>query len=418
MKAHFDLAITHCGELLTLSGASQQAKRGASLSDLSVVKKGAVGILKGKIAWVGHQNTYQRTYTAKKEINVGGAVVMPGFVDPHTHAVFSGSRESEWLQKLSGRPYLEILKNGGGILNTVKHTRGASSQKLFERTQKVLHQMATHGTTTVEIKSGYGLSHKQEIKILDVIQRLKKESPLDIVPTYLGAHILPEEAHSDRTAYVTEIIENLKKIKKKAIFCDVFCEEGAFTLAETKQILEAAKTLGFQCKLHAGQFSDLGGPALAVTLQATSVDHLDVISKRDILKLAASSTIGILLPGVSHFLAAKKHAPARTLIDQGVAIALATDFNPGSSPCLSMQEIIHLAVLHLKMTPAEAIAAATINAAHAIGLSEKVGSIEIGKQADVLILDIDHYEQLPYFFGVNHVSTVIKNGKVLFEKHL
>lgn len=418
MKVHFDLAITRCGELLTLSGASKNPKRGDALSDLSVIKKGVVGISKGKVVWVGHQNTYQRAYTAKKEIDAGGAVVMPGFVDPHTHAVFSGSRESEWLQKLSGQPYLEILKNGGGILNTVKQTRATSPQKLFENTQKVLNQMAMHGTTTVEIKSGYGLNHKQEIKILNVIQRLKKENPLDIVPTYLGAHIVPEEAHTDRAAYITAIIENLKKIKTKATFCDVFCEEGAFTLSETKQILESAKTLGFQLKLHTGQFSDLGGTALAVVLQATSVDHLDIISKRDILELAASTTIGILLPAVSHFLAAKRHAPARTLIDQGVALALATDFNPGSAPCLSIQEIIHLAVLHLRMTPAEAIAATTINAAHAIGLSKKVGSIEVGKQADILILDIDHYKQLPYFFGVNHVRTVIKKGKVLFGKYL
>lgn len=417
MKTHFDLAITHCGEVLTLSGASAQPKRAEALCDLVVIKKGAVGISKGKIAWVGHHHTYRRAYTAKKEINAAGAVVMPGFVDPHTHAVFAGSRESEWLQKLAGRPYLEILKDGGGILNTVKQTRAASPQKLLKNAQNVLKQMTAHGTTTVEIKSGYGLKLKQEMKILNVIQHLKKESPLDIVPTYLGAHVVPENTDGNRKAYVQEVIESLIKIKKKAVFCDVFCESDAFNLAETQAILEAAQALGFQLKLHAGQFSDLGGAAVAAGLQAVSVDHLDVIKKRDISKLAASSTVGVLLPGVSHFLDAKKHAPARTLIDGGVAVALATDFNPGSSPCLSMQEIIHLAVLHLKMTPAEAISAATINAAHAVGLAHNVGSIEGGKQADLLILDIEHYEQLPYFFGVNHVNTVIKRGAVLFEKN-
>ncbi|VAX28378.1 Imidazolonepropionase [hydrothermal vent metagenome] len=413
MTIHFDLAITHCGEVLTLSGASKHPKRGRTLSELSLIQKGVVGISKGKIAWIGTQKSYQQTCSAKKEINAGGAVVMPAFVDPHTHTVFSGSRESEWFQKLSGRPYLEILKTGGGILKTVQQTRAASPQKLFKGAQKVLNQMAAHGTTTLEIKSGYGLNLKEETKILNVIGRLKKESPLDIVPTYLGAHVFPKLGQSNRKAYLAEAIETLTQIKNKAVFCDVFCEENAFSLSETRQILEAAKKLGFQLKLHAGQFSDLGGVALAITLQATSVDHLDVIKKRDITKLAASNTIGILLPGVSHFLNANKHAPARALIDQGVAVALATDFNPGSSPCFSMQHIIHLAVLNLKMTPAEAISAATINAAHAIGLSEKTGSIEVGKQADLIILNIEHYEQLPYFFGVNHVRTVIKKGKVL-----
>lgn len=417
MRTHFDLAILNAGELLTLSGASLAPKKGASMDELGLISKGAVGISKGKITWVGRHKQFRRAYTARHEIDAGGGVVLPGFIDPHTHAVFAGSREAEWLQKMRGLvPYLDILKKGGGILSTVEHTRAASPKTLFESAKITLNKMLEQGTTTVEIKSGYGLDLKQEQKILNVIQRLKKTLPMDVVPTYLGAHVLPKTAQDDRSAYVREVIDSLPKMKPAAAFCDVFCEDGAFTASEAAEIFTAAKAAGFQVKLHAGQFSDLGGIGLADRFQAVSIDHLDVIRKKDIPVLARSGSIAVLLPGVSHFLNSKKHAPARALIDGGVPVALATDFNPGSSPCLSMQEIIHLAVLKLKMTPAEAISAGTINAAHALGLSGWTGSLELGKQADLIILDVEHYEQLPYYFGVNHVNTVIKNGRVVYSE--
>ncbi len=412
-KKRFDLAVVNCGELLTLAGDDDRPKRGKALSDLALRKNAAIGISKGKIDWVGSQKQYRRSYSARQEINAEGAVVMPGFVDPHTHAVFAGSRELEWVQKITGTSYLDILKSGGGILNTVEKTNAASQKTLFEKAKTTLQTMLAQGTTSLEIKSGYGLNLQQELKILKVIRRLNKEMVLDVVPTYLGAHVIPKSSQNNRSAYVKEVIESLTKVKPYATFCDVFCEEGAFTHSESKQIFQAAKSAGFQIKLHAGQFSDLGGIDLASSFHAVSIDHLDVIKKKDIPKLSDSGTMGVLLPGVSHFLALKKHAPARDLIDGNVPVALATDFNPGSSPCLSMQEIIHLAVLHLKMTPAEAISAATINAAHALGLAQQVGSLALGKQADLLLLDLDHYEQLPYFFGSNHVHTILKKGIVV-----
>lgn len=414
MSRPFDLAIVNCGELLTIASGSNGPKRGAFLSELGLIRKGAIGIDRNKIAWVGRQGDYRRHYKATREIDAEAKVVMPGWVDSHTHAVFAGRRDEEWLERLQGTPYLEILEKGGGILGTVASTRAASPKALFEQGASALNKMLAYGTTTVEIKSGYGLDPKEELKLLKVIRRLDRETPLDVMTTYLGAHVFPREYRNDPEAYVDQVIESLPAMRALADFCDVFCEKGAFSARQTKRILEAAQRTGFQLKLHAGEFSDQGGIPLARDFRAISVDHLDVVKERDLRALADSGAVGVLLPGVSHFLGNKNHAPSRLLIQAGIPIALATDYNPGSCPCLSMQEIVHFAVRNLKMTPAEAICAATLNAAHAIGLAHKVGSIEVGKQADILLLDIDHYEQLPYFFGVNHVQSVLKNGKVVY----
>ncbi|MFQ5596671.1 MAG: imidazolonepropionase [Nitrospiria bacterium] len=413
MKRSFDLAILNCGELLTLRNESDGPKTGDALSDLGLVHQAAVGIVKEQIAWVGRQRDYRRHFRAKREIDADGKVVMPGFVDPHTHAVFAGRRDEEWAARLQGTPYLEILEKGGGILRTVAATRAASPTVLFKQAETTLHQMLAHGTTTVEIKSGYGLDPKTETRILKVIQRLGRETPLDVVATYLGAHVVPKAYRGDPEAYVAQVMASLPKMKALADFCDVFCEAGAFSFEQSERILAAAQDLGFGIKLHAGEFSEQGGLRLAAAFKAASVDHLDIVKKRDLSPLARAGTVGVLLPGVSHFLGHQKHAPARRLIDAGIPIALATDYNPGSCPCLSMQEIIHLAVLNLKMRPAEATAAATINAAHAVGRGRQCGSIEVGKQADLLILDLDHHGQLPYFFGVNHVRRVLKKGVVV-----
>lgn len=412
MIQSYDLAIVHCGELLTLRGGP---KRRSELSEIGLIREGAVGISRGKIAWIGTQREYQKSYRAKREIDAGGKVVLPGFVDPHTHAVFAGTREEEWAEKLKGVPYLEILQRGGGILSTVEATRAASPKSLTETAERFLGQMLACGTTTVEIKSGYGLDFKNEIKILKVIGQLKKRVPIDLIPTFLGAHTIPKE-YSDRPeAYVNRVIKMLSAVRKRARFCDVFCEEGAFNFYQTRRILEAAKRKNFAIKLHAGEFSDQGGVRLAAEFGAVSVDHLDHIRPDEIPLLAQSGAVGILLPGVSHFLMTLHPPPVRALIDAGVPVALATDFNPGSCPSLSMQEMVHLAVRDFKLSAAEAISAATINAAHGLGVGEQVGSIEIGKQADILILDLERYEQLPYFFGVNHVEKVLKKGKVVYS---
>lgn len=412
MKHSYDLAIVHCGELLTLEGGP---KRRSELIEVGLIRDGAVAISHGKIAWVGTQREYRRSHRAKREIDAGGKVVLPGFVDPHTHAVFAGSREGEWAEKLRGVPYLKILQRGGGILSTVEATRAASPKSLTETAERYLRKMLSCGTTTVEIKSGYGLDLPTELKILKIIERLEDQLPLDLVPTFMGAHAIPKE-YSDRPeAYVDRVTEMLPAVRPRARFCDVFCEEGAFNFYQTRRILEAAKREDFAIKLHAGEFSDQGGVRLAAEFGAVSVDHLDHIRPEEMPLLAESGAVGVLLPGVSHFLMSKHLPPVRALIEAGVPIALATDFNPGSSPTLSMQEIIHLAVRDFKLSAAEAISAATMNAAYALGMGERVGSLEVGKQADILILDLEHYEQLPYFFGVNHVEKVLKKGKVVYS---
>jgi imidazolonepropionase len=412
MKHSYDLAIVHCGELLTLGDGP---KRRSELSEVGLIREGAVAISRGKIAWVGTQKAYRRQICARREIDAGGKVVMPGFVDPHTHAVFAGSREGEWGEKLRGVPYLEILQSGGGILSTVEATRAASLKSLTETAERSLRKMLSCGTTTVEIKSGYGLDLPTELKILKIIERLSDQLPLDLIPTFMGAHAIPKE-YSDRPeAYVDRVIEMLPAVRGRARFCDVFCEKGAFNSDQTRRILEVAERGGFSIKLHAGEFSDQGGIRLAAEFGAVSVDHLDHVQPEEMLLLAQSGAVGVLLPGVSHFLMAKHLPPARALIEAGVPIALATDFNPGSCPTVSMQEIIHLAVRDFKLSAAESISAATINAAHAVGMGDVVGSLEIGKQADILILDLEHYEQLPYFFGVNHVEKVLKKGRVVYQ---
>lgn len=413
MSSLFDLAITNCGELLTAASPAGP-KRGGALADIGLIQNGAVGIRRGRIAWAGTQKEYGKQHRAKREIDAGGRVVMPGFVDPHTHSVFAGSREVEWAEKMEGVPYLEILKRGGGILSTVDATRAASTNSLYEAAAGYLNKMLANGTTTVEIKSGYGLDLKNELKLLNVIGRLKEKMPIGIVATFLGAHAIPREHLNAPGRYVEQVIRMLPSARSKAQFCDVFCEEGAFTFSQSREILDAARLAGFRIKLHAGEFSDLGGIQLAAELQATSIDHLDHIAPQEIPFLAGSGAVGVLLPGVSHFLKSKTVPPARALVEGGVPIALATDFNPGSSPCLSMQEIVHLAVRDFGLTAGEAICAATINAAYAIGLGDQVGSIEAGKQADLLILELDHYGQLPYFFGTNHVGQVVKKGKQVY----
>ena len=401
-----DLLITNASELLTLKG-SKKPRTGEQMKRLSIIKNGSVAIRNGLIVDVGRNLRYKSDET----IDVSGKLVMPGFVDPHTHVVFAGSREFELDLKLAGAPYMEILKRGGGIFYTVNKTRKASPIQLLEQSKKRLNTMLSYGTTSCEAKTGYGLDVETEIKILKVQKKLQESHPMNMVSTFLGAHAIPKDQGA--TEYIrTVITEMLPKIKDLAQFCDVFCEKGVFTVAQSKKILDAGKQYGLIPKIHADEFVDTGGASLAAEVSAISADHLLMSSEAGLKAMAQKGVIGVLLPGTPFCLMMQRYSPARQIIDYGVPVALATDLNPN---CWteSMQLMIQLACLKMQMTPAEAITAATFNAACAIGVQDRVGSLEVGKQADCIILDCPNHQFLPYHFGVNLVNTVVKKGHLL-----
>jgi imidazolonepropionase len=354
-------------------------------------------------------------------LDAGGRVVMPGFVDPHTHLVFAGDRAAEFELRLAGKTYLEILAAGGGILSTVRATRRASVAELLEQTRERAASMLRHGTTTAEAKTGYGLETSCELAEMEALLRLDEEGPLEIAPTFLGAHAIAPEFKGDPGAYVelvcAEMLPETKRWwqdhggSRPLPFVDVFCETGAFTLAQTRRILTAARSLGFPLKIHADEFDNLGGASLAAELGAISADHLVKTSPQDIAVLARSDTAAVALPCTPFGLAEPHYTPARAILQAGGLLAIASDLNPGTAWCESMQFVIALACRYLRLTPAQAIAAATINAAAAIGRADRIGSLEVGKQADLLILTIDDYRQLGYRFGTNLVKTVIKKGE-------
>jgi imidazolonepropionase len=381
-----DIVIMNANEVLTLGGASDAPKRGEEMNDLGIIQGGALAIKDGRIIDIATNDEIHNRYVvdALEMIDADGGVVMPGFVDPHTHAVFGGSREKEFEQRLEGKSYLDML---------------------------------LHGTTTAEVKSGYGLNLDEELKILGAMGRLNEIHPLEIVPTFLGAHAVPKEFAGDKEGYVAKVLAMLPVVKDSGLvrFCDVFCDDGAFSVEDSRRILTKAKDVGLGVKLHACEFKDLGGAFLAAELGAVSVDHLDHVSEDGIRTLARGDTVGVLLPGVPFFLMQENEAPARRMIEMGLPVALGTDFNPGSCPSVSMQIIVTLACLEMGLTPAQAICASTINAAHAVGLGRHVGSLETGKKADVIVLDIPSHKHLPYQFGVNHVDVVVKAGKTVVE---
>jgi imidazolonepropionase len=421
MKA--DLVISNIGQLVTCA-SNGIAKRGSAMQDVGIIADGAVAVADGKIAAVGKSSEILRELECDNVIDAGGRVVCPAFVDPHTHIVFAGDRLNEFELKIKGADYLEILVNGGGIISTVKQTREASVEQLVEQSSRRLDKMLACGTTTVEIKTGYGLDTETELKMLSVIEELDKTHPIDIVPTFLAAHAVPPEFKDNADAYVDLICnEMLPKawnwynashfFGRMPFFADVFTEKNAFDLEQSRRVLETAKGLGFGLKAHVDEFTNLGGSRAMIGMGAVSIDHLDAISDEEIELLAKSETVGIVTPTVNFNFGSSHFADVRKLIDAGCAVALSTDYNPGSAPCPSQPMAMAIACRYQKLLPSEAFNAATINAAYAIGFGGSVGSIEVGKQADILVLDTTDFRAVSSEFGGNLVRTVFKNGEVV-----
>ncbi len=381
-----------------------------------IIPDGAVIATNGIIEWVGPTSELPALHNAHV-IDASGKVVLPGFIDSHTHLVFAGSREDEFEQRLQGRSYQEIAADGGGINATVRRVRQASREELKALARPRLDRLLSFGVTTVEVKSGYGLTLADEIKCLEVIAELNAEGPLELVPTFLGAHAVPPEFSNDRDGYLRLLIdEMLPEVARcrLAVFCDVFCETGVFSLEESERVLTRARELGFRLKLHADELTPLGGAELAARLGAVSADHLLCITDAGIEALAAAGTVATLLPGTAFFLG-MNYAPARRLIERGLTVALASDCNPGTCPTENLALVGTMACTQMKMLPAEVVAALTINAAAAVGRADRLGSLEVGKQADVVIYDVPDYRQIFYHFGSSHVWRVIKHGRVVYE---
>ncbi|MCS6962914.1 MAG: imidazolonepropionase [Thermoflexus sp.] len=429
-----DLLIRNAAQIATPTGPGPA--RGGAMGFLRLISGGAVAIREGRVVAIGPTSEVEAQIEEAAEIvEARHQTVIPGFVDPHTHLIWAGDRVAEFELRLKGATYLEILQAGGGILSTVRATRAASAEQLMVETRSRLDRMLLHGTTTAEAKTGYGLEWETERRLLEVLHRLNGAHPMDLVPTFMGAHAVPEEYQEDPEAYVERLIEEmLPEVAaqrypvdgpwsppwangRAAWFCDVFCERGAFDLDQTRRILEAAKALGFGLKVHADEFEPaLGATPLAVQLRAISVDHLVSTPPEHLELLARSETIGVMLPGTPFGLATGHYGRGRSLIDAGGALAIATDLNPGTSWCESMPMMIALATRYMKLTPAEALTAATLNAACAIGLGHEIGSLEPGKQADLVLLDAPDYRHLAYRYGVNLVHTVVKRGRIVVRE--
>jgi imidazolonepropionase len=417
-----NLLITGAAQVLTLRGDAP--RRGNSLSKLGIVKDGAILVQDGRIAAVGSRRHIEARKEARaaEKLDAGGRVVLPGFVDSHTHLIHAASRAEEYELKIQGASYEEIASKGGGILNSVKKLRAANAEALKARARAALEEFASYGTTTVEAKSGYGLDLASELKILRLQQELTREQPLEIVSTFLGAHVMPAEFRGKPNGtdqYISLLLDQLLPevvLQDLAEFCDVFCDRGAFTKKEAQRILSSGKDHGLVPRLHAEQLSRTGATQLGVELGAASCDHLEHVSASDIRTLAKSRTVATLLPGCDFHLGLRKYAPAREFIDAGAIVALATDYNPGTSPTVSMPMILALACSELRMSPAEAITAATINAAYALRREKRVGSLEPGKQADLAVFEVEDYREIPYYFGMQRCWMTMKNGEIIYMR--
>ncbi len=457
-----DLIIENAAQLVTCASGGKP-KRGDAMRNVGIIEHGALAIDNGKIVGVGKADEIAENFQSANVIDASRKVVCPAFVDPHTHVVFAGNRLDEFELKIKGADYLEILENGGGILSTVRQTRAAELKSLVEQSRRRLNEMLSCGTLTAEVKTGYGLDTETELKMLAAIFALDKIHAVDLIPTFLPAHAFPPEFKGREDEYVDLICDEMltsarrlyllnsddfQKIKKQRterikeqieksgensgigawrpfdtdyaavlhdnpFFVDVFCEKNAFSLEQSKRVLETAKKMGFGLKAHVDEFTNLGCAKLAIELGAASIDHLDATSDEEIALLAESDTIGVVTPTVNFNFGSTDFADARKMIDRGCAIAVSTDYNPGSAPCPSQPLAMAIACRCQKLLPSEAFNAATINAAFAVGSSETVGSLEVGKYADVLILDTNDYRQVAYEFGANFVKTVIKKGEIL-----
>lgn len=428
MKA--DLIVHNAKQLVTCASRGA-AKKGPEMQNAGIIENGAFAVENGFIAAVGKSEDILDNFEGEENLDADQKVVCPSFVECHTHIVFAGNRLDEFELKIKGADYLEILQSGGGILSTVRQTRKASLAELIEQSRKRLDKMLELGVTTCEIKTGYGLDFETEMKMLETIAELDRIHTVELIPTFLPAHAVPPEFKESPDAYVdlicNKMLPGLKNWrdnayidvdrldftynKEKPFFVDVFCEKNAFNLEQSRRVLESAKLLGFNLKAHVDEFTNLGGAQMAIRLGATSIDHLDAISDGEIKLLADSETIGVVTPTVNFNFGSKEFAEARKLIDAGCAIAVSTDYNPGSAPCPSVPNAMAIACRYQKILPAEAINAATINAAFAVGLGKKKGSIEVGKNADFLLLDTEDYREICYEFGGNPIKSIYKNGR-------
>jgi len=419
------LFIKHAAQLITVEGHSEKPAKKQAMSEITVIENGAVLVQDGKVLDVGETSAIEAKYSeliaTANHIDATNKTVTPGLIDPHTHLVHAGTRENEYAMRLQGKTYMDIMNAGGGIHATTRATQEASFEQLYAESKARLDKFLTHGVTTVEAKSGYGLSLEHEIKQLEVAKKLQQNHHMDIVSTFMGAHAIPLVDKDNPERFVDQVIdEMIPEVARRglATFNDVFCERGVFTPEQSRRILEAGKEHGLIPKIHADEIEPYGGAELAAEVGAISADHLLRASSQGIEQMAERDVIAVLLPGTAFFLMAE-FAEARKMIDSGVAVALSTDANPGSSPTLSLPFIMNLGCLKMGMTPEEVLTATTINAAHAIGRADTIGSLEKGKQADITIFDVPNYLTLTYQYGMNHVDTVIKKGvPVVIEKQL
>lgn len=412
------VAVLHAAQLITVGGPNRP-RRGPELSDVGIIRNGGMLISEGNITAVGAADTIESQLRPDVEvIDAAGRVVMPGFVDAHTHLVFGGSRLNDFERRARGETYEQIAAAGGGIWSTVENTRMVSDDQLFQQGKQHAGWMLRGGTTTAEAKSGYGLTTESEMKILRTIQRVGRQTPLECVPTFLGAHAVPKEYRSDPDTYVAQVIdEMLPQIVREnlAEFCDVFREKGYFTLEQSRKILSAAKEAGLGVRMHADQLTNGGGAVLAAELRAKTADHLEMTDQEGIAALKRANVQPVLLPGSVYALGSTAYPRAREMIDAGLAVVIATDFNPGSSPTPCMPMVLSLACTQMKMSPAETVVAATINAAHSLNRGDKIGSLEAGKRANFVVFDCEDYREIPYWFGMPMVHSVYVRGQCVWS---
>src|SRR5690625_41443 len=415
------LYIKNAAELVTVKGHSSSQAKKEAMSDIGIIENGSVLSEDGKIIAVGTDEEISKKYQAliveAEVVDATGRVVTPGLIDPHTHIVYAGTRENEYAKRLQGKTYMEIMNAGGRIHATTRATQQATFDELYEQSKVRLDKMLLNGITTIEAKSGYGLTTEHELKQLEVAKKLNEDHQIDLISTFMGAHAVPMDYKENPEAFVDIVINEMLPVvaeKNLAVFNDVFCEAGVFTPEQSHRILEAGKKYGLKPKIHADEIEPYGGAEPAAEVNAVSAEHLLRASDKGIEMMAENDVIGVLLPGTAFFLMAD-YAEGRKMIDQGMAVALSTDANPGSSPTLSLQFIMNLGCLNMGMTPEEVITATTINAAHAIDAQDRIGSIEVGKDADFTMFDVKNHLMLSYQYGMNHTHSVVKKGNVVVE---